>query len=192
MAAGTGKVALVNSTVALAAAGCPSGPTIIDFVGYGTTANCREGATTSDNAPGPGNNTTSTQRKQAGCQDVNNNLSDFATAAVNPRNTASPSSQCSCSTSYSSMLKLSNDWLRDQLVTLLAAWPPHSAERLGLAESDLSPLFLRLSLRKKSLRGAQRKAIGIPHCAAASRNVNRSVRCVPSFSYFLYKELPHQ
>jgi hypothetical protein len=48
--------------------------------------------------------------------------------------------------------------------------PPHSAERLGLSGSDLSPLFLRLSLRKKSLRGTQRKAIGIPHCAAASRN----------------------
>jgi len=47
--------------------------------------------------------------------------------------------------------------------------PPHSAERLGLSGSDLAPLFLRLSLRKKSLRRTKRKAIGIPHCAAASR-----------------------
>ncbi|MBA2702643.1 MAG: lamin tail domain-containing protein [Blastocatellia bacterium] len=111
MAAGAGKVALVNSITALAAAGCPSGPTIIDFVGYGTTANCREGTSTADNAPGPANNTTSTQRKQAGCQDVNNNQTDFATAAVTPRNTANAVSQCSCSTSYSSMLNLSKDWL---------------------------------------------------------------------------------
>ena len=116
MAAGAGKVALVNSTGALAAAGCPSGPTIIDFIGYGTTANCREGATTSDNAPGPASNATSTQRKQAACQDVNTNQTDFATAAVNPRNTATTLSQCSCSTSYSSMLNLSNDWLRAGLL----------------------------------------------------------------------------
>ncbi|HEX9630405.1 MAG TPA: hypothetical protein VF961_10320 [Pyrinomonadaceae bacterium] len=50
--------------------------------------------------------------------------------------------------------------------------PPHNAERLGLSGNDLSPLFLRLSLRKKSLSGTQQKAIGIPHCAAASRNPN--------------------
>jgi len=30
--------------------------------------------------------------------------------------------------------------------------PPHSAERLGLSGSDLSPLFLRLSLRRKSFK----------------------------------------
>ncbi|HBB89084.1 MAG TPA: hypothetical protein DC047_15875 [Blastocatellia bacterium] len=119
MAAGAGKVALVNSITALPAAGCPSGPTIIDFVGYGTTANCREGASTADNAPGPANNTTSTQRKQAGCQDVNNNQTDFATAAVNPRNTATAASQCSCSTSYSSMLKLNRDSWRVELAVLL-------------------------------------------------------------------------
>jgi uncharacterized protein (TIGR03437 family) len=119
MAAGAGKVALVNSTAPLPAGGCPSGPTIIDFVGYGTTANCREGASTADNAPGPGNNTTSTQRKLAGCQDVNNNHADFALATVAPRNTASPVSQCSCSSSYSSMLDLSKDWLRGELALLL-------------------------------------------------------------------------
>ena len=30
--------------------------------------------------------------------------------------------------------------------------PPHSAERLGLSGSDLQPLFLRLSLRKKVIK----------------------------------------
>jgi len=101
--------------------GCPSGPAIIDLVAYGTTANCREGVTTADNAPGPANNTTSTQRKQAACQDANNNLSDFATAAVNPRNTAAVISQCSCSTSYISMLNLSNDWSVKEHAGLAAA-----------------------------------------------------------------------
>jgi len=104
MAAGAGKVALVNSMIALSAVGCPSGPTIIDFVGYGTTANCREGASTADNAPGAGNNTTSAQRDLGGCQDLNNNQQDFATAAVSPRNTASALNTCSCSAGYSSML----------------------------------------------------------------------------------------
>ena len=104
MAAGAGKVALVNSTTALTVVGCPSGPTIIDFVGYGTTANCREGASTTDNAPGVGNNTTSVQRDLSGCQDSNNNQLDFATAPVAPRNTASAINICSCIASYSSML----------------------------------------------------------------------------------------
>jgi hypothetical protein len=129
MAAGAGKVALVNGNGALAAAGCPSGLTIVDFVGYGTTANCREGATTADNAPGPSNNTTSTQRKQAACQDVNNNQADFVTAAVNPRNTATAISQCSCSTSYSSMLNLRKDWLRGELAALLFHRDPHADAR---------------------------------------------------------------
>ena len=39
MAAGAGKVALVNTTTALSIA-CPTGASIIDFVGYGSTANC--------------------------------------------------------------------------------------------------------------------------------------------------------
>jgi uncharacterized protein (TIGR03437 family) len=129
MAAGAGKVALVNGITALAAAGCPSGPTIIDFVGYGTTANCREGATTADNAPGPSNNTTSTQRRQAGCQDMNNNQADFAAAAVNPRNTGTPLSHCSCSSSYSSMLNLRKDWLRGELAALLFHRDPHPDAR---------------------------------------------------------------
>jgi hypothetical protein len=106
MAAGAGKVALVNGTSALAAAVCPSGASIIDFVGYGATANCREGSSTADNSPGPSNNTTSAQRKLTGCQDVGNNQQDFVTAAVSPRNTGTAVSLCSCSTSYSSMFMI--------------------------------------------------------------------------------------
>src|SRR5262245_53364266 len=43
MAAAAGKVALVNSTTALT--GCPSGNSVIDLVGYGTTATCFENST---------------------------------------------------------------------------------------------------------------------------------------------------
>ncbi len=50
MAATAGKVALVNGTAQLTGA-CPSASSIIDLVGFGTTASCREGASTADNAP---------------------------------------------------------------------------------------------------------------------------------------------
>ena len=43
MAATAGKVALVSSTTALTGSGCPFGPTVLDFVGYGTTPTCFEG-----------------------------------------------------------------------------------------------------------------------------------------------------
>jgi len=52
--------------------------------------------------------------------------------------------------------------------------PPHSAERLGLSGSDLSSSFPEAEPQEKSLRETLRKAIGIPRCAAASRN-----RCCP-------------
>jgi len=42
MSATAGKIALVNSTTALSGT-CPTGTGIIDFAGYGTTANCFEG-----------------------------------------------------------------------------------------------------------------------------------------------------
>ncbi|MGI9065094.1 MAG: Calx-beta domain-containing protein [Pyrinomonadaceae bacterium] len=139
MAASAGKVALVNGTSALAAAGCPSGASIIDFVGYGTTANCREGASTANNSPGPSNNTTSARRKLAGCQDVGNNQQDFVTAAVSPRNTGTAPSLCTCDTSYSSMFMIPglDSWM-DMLAFLNedAYPPPHKVslrEEISLA-----------------------------------------------------------
>jgi len=93
LAAGAGKVALVNGTTALSGS-CPSGSSIIDFLGYGTTATCREGTTTADNAPAPGN-TTADFRKAGGCVDTNNNAADFLVSAPNPRNSSSPTNDCS-------------------------------------------------------------------------------------------------
>jgi uncharacterized repeat protein (TIGR01451 family) len=101
MAATAGRVALVSSTIALNRSACPGGPSLLDFIGYGTTAICREGSTTADNAPAP-SVTNADIRKQGGCQDVGNNFSDFLASAASPRNTLTPVSTCSCSTSYSS------------------------------------------------------------------------------------------
>ena len=83
MAAGAGKVALVNTTTALSGT-CPTGGSIIDFIGYGTTASCSETA----NAPAP-SNTTADIRGSNGCTDNDNNSSDFTAGTPTPRNTSS-------------------------------------------------------------------------------------------------------
>ncbi|HRQ22648.1 MAG TPA: lamin tail domain-containing protein, partial [Anaerolineales bacterium] len=83
MAAGAGKVALVNIATALSGT-CPTGESIIDFVGYGTTASCFEGI---GPAPAP-SNTTAIFRKDGGNQDTDNNNADFETGVPNPRNSS--------------------------------------------------------------------------------------------------------
>lgn len=88
-----GKVALVSVTTALNGA-CPTNASIIDFVGYGTTPNCYEGA---GRAPVP-SATTSLWRTSNGCIDTDNNNSDFSAATASPRNSASPSNSCSTHT----------------------------------------------------------------------------------------------
>ncbi|HEY4687831.1 MAG TPA: lamin tail domain-containing protein [Anaerolineae bacterium] len=95
MAAGAGKVALVNTTASL---GCNGGSTpcspaqlaqIIDLVGYGS-ANFFEG---SGATPAP-SNTTAVFRASGGCTDTDNNSADFSAGAPAPRNTASPLNPC--------------------------------------------------------------------------------------------------
>ncbi len=77
LSATTGKVALVNSTVALTGS-CPTG--FVDFVGFGT-ANCYEGTAV---APAP-SNTTSIQRSPVGA-DTQDNAADFKTGSPSPTN----------------------------------------------------------------------------------------------------------
>lgn len=94
MAATAGKVALVNNTTALTTSGCPFDVSVVDFVGYGTTADCREGGvTTASNAPAP-SNITADIRGSNGCTDADNNSTDFLAGAPNPRNTTSPVNIC--------------------------------------------------------------------------------------------------
>jgi hypothetical protein len=102
LAATAGKVALVVGTAAVSATSCPgddlstaptnpSGNNIVDFVGYGTTASCYEGAT--GPAPAP-SNTTADFRKAGGCTDNNDNANDFLVATPHPRNAGSPTNNC--------------------------------------------------------------------------------------------------
>ena len=90
MSATAGKVALVSSQTILAGSGCPFDATVVDFVGFGSTANCFEG-------PGPTptlSNTTAALRTANGCTDTDANAADFAIGIPNPRNTASPLFNC--------------------------------------------------------------------------------------------------
>ena len=89
MAATAGKVALVSSTTPLAGS-CPSGASIADLVGYGTTATCSE-ANGPASAPSA---STADLRKGGGCIDTNNNAADFLVVAPFPRNTSSPFNNC--------------------------------------------------------------------------------------------------
>lgn len=89
LSATAGKVALVNNTTALSGA-CPLGATVIDFIGYGGTANCFEGA---GPAPAP-SNTNAAIRAGGGCTDTDANSTNFAAAAPTPRNTGSATNQC--------------------------------------------------------------------------------------------------
>jgi uncharacterized protein len=87
MGATAGKVALVSTTTALTLV-CPSGPTIIDFVGYGTTANC------SENEPAPAPSNTNAVERSDECTDLDNNAIEFGVIEAAPRNAASPLNPC--------------------------------------------------------------------------------------------------
>jgi hypothetical protein len=81
-------VALVNSTTKLTSC---AGTSIVDLVGINsTTSNCYEGAGV---APA-GSATQSDQRASSGCQDTNNNASDFALGTPTPENSATAAALC--------------------------------------------------------------------------------------------------
>jgi len=87
MSLSSGKVALVNSTTALTVS-CPTAG-VVDFVGYGGSANCFEVAPTATL-----DNTIAALRLGNGCTDTDNNGADFTADAPNPRNTASTTNAC--------------------------------------------------------------------------------------------------
>jgi cytochrome c553 len=88
----SGKVALTSNAIALGGS-CPSGPTVVDLVGYGL-ANCAEGTMA---APVLSNTTAATRRETAGaaasCIDTDVNSSDFVTTNPEPHQS---SAQCGC------------------------------------------------------------------------------------------------
>ncbi len=89
MSATAGKVALVN-TATLLSGTCPPSALIVDFVGYGTAANCSEGTAPTTTL----SNTSAALRQANGCTDTGVNFADFATSSATPRNSASPVATC--------------------------------------------------------------------------------------------------
>ena len=83
-----GKVALVSSTTPLAV-NCPSASDYDDLLGYGT-ADCAETSPALELT-----NLIAELRKFGGCIDTDNNSADFIPGAPNPRNSASPTNNCS-------------------------------------------------------------------------------------------------
>jgi hypothetical protein len=98
LAATAGKIAVVRSATALtcgaAAGSCSATPGVEDLVGYGDATDF-EG---SGSAAAP-SSTLSALRGDSGCADTNDNANDFAAAAPDPRNSASPARACSGSSS---------------------------------------------------------------------------------------------
>ena len=91
MSATSGKVALLDTNVLLIGTGCPFVTSIIDFVGYGGSANCFEGA-----GPTPTlSNTTAALRASNGCSDTDGNSVDFTAGAPVPHNSATNAAPCS-------------------------------------------------------------------------------------------------
>lgn len=91
MAATAGKVALVSNVTALTGSACPLSANTVDFVGYGTPADCFEGL---GRAPAPGA-VLADVRKGGGCADTNDNAADFFINTPHPRNSSSPPNPCS-------------------------------------------------------------------------------------------------
>jgi len=90
MSASAAKVALVNNSTALTGT-CPLDG-VVDFVGYGTTANCYLGL---GRAPAI-SATTELARNQAGCGDMRQNNTDFVTRTPEPINSSAPIAICGC------------------------------------------------------------------------------------------------
>ncbi len=91
MSATSAKVALVNSTTALSCStSCLPNASIVDFVGYGSSASSFEGS-----GPTPTlDNEDAALRAGAGCTDTDNNAGDFAAGAAAPRNSATSAHTC--------------------------------------------------------------------------------------------------
>ncbi|HEY0430525.1 MAG TPA: DUF4214 domain-containing protein, partial [Pyrinomonadaceae bacterium] len=87
----SGKIFFTPPGSSIVGSACPlPNSQIVDFLGYGATANCFEGA---GPAPTTGN-FTAEFRKGSGCTDTNNNAGDFITGPPNPRNSLSQVTNC--------------------------------------------------------------------------------------------------
>ncbi len=107
-ASGTaGKVYLSSSTTAIAlTGGSCAAANVLDFVGYGATASCFEGA-----GPSPATTISLVAIRTNACTDTDNNAADFtavATTATTPRNSTSTPTPCTGGSSTLAMTARAN------------------------------------------------------------------------------------
>ena len=87
----SGKVVLIRPNSSIASTSCPlPNAGVADFVGFGSNANCFEGAAPVQSL----SNTTAGLRNSDGCTDTDQNGSDFSAGTPNPRNLFSARHQC--------------------------------------------------------------------------------------------------
>jgi hypothetical protein len=86
-----GKVALVSNTEPITGS---SDPDVVDFVGYGSSADDSETSPAQSLSDDYDN---SLMRVNNGCTDRDNNSNDFGKVDVSPRNTSSATNSCPCS-----------------------------------------------------------------------------------------------
>jgi len=91
MSGSTGKVVLVNNQTLLTTANPNTVASVVDFVGFGSNATTYEGAGPTANL----GNALAALRANGGCTDTDNNSTDFSVVTPIPRNTSSPTNQCS-------------------------------------------------------------------------------------------------
>jgi DNA/RNA endonuclease G (NUC1)/uncharacterized protein YjdB len=152
MAATNGKVALVSSATALSGA-CPLGAAVIDFVGFGSTANCFEGS-----GPTPTlSNTTAALRERAGCQDTDDNKADFTAGAPTPRNRATSPNSCAPPAPVTPTGLVITEFLSDpDGVDAFGEW----FELYNAGDSDVN--LFGWQLRSGSSSGVEAHTIGAP------------------------------
>ncbi|MCU7618106.1 lamin tail domain-containing protein [Chryseobacterium sp. PBS4-4] len=106
LAAAAGKVVLANNSVQVTA---PTNTNVVDFVGFGTTANQYEGSTGPAAAPSASNSTA----RISG--DTNNNANDFAAGAPTPQPTGGSLAISDFNKSNSNFIK--NTFIKNEEIT---------------------------------------------------------------------------
>jgi endonuclease/exonuclease/phosphatase family metal-dependent hydrolase len=98
MSATGGRAYLVNGTTALSGSALCGDPSIIDWVGFGTTPVCAEGSPSSNASAAPAPSiTTMDLRGGSGCTDTDVNSADFTVATLGsplPHNSSSAAHSC--------------------------------------------------------------------------------------------------
>lgn len=132
----SGKLALVNSASQLPASTCPSTTSIVDLLGYGSSASCFEGGQTGDLSA-----TTALIRKDEGCDDTDNNGADFLITDPSPRNSGSPGNTCDIGSQITATGGASPSSVAPEQSTLLTVqvFPASSPPSTGISvDADLT------------------------------------------------------